>query len=275
MHPQSQFERLKSLIIGASRPPPGRGRIALALAFGAVVHVTFALAVLAMIVAMYFGMSRSLGAVPWPYAAATNALLVLQFPVVHSLLLTGAGGRWLARIVPGPHGQTLSTTTYAIIASIQLLALFALWTPSGIVWWQAEGATLWAVTTAYAVAWLLLLKASFDAGAEVQSGALGWMSLMQKVKPRFPDMPTTGLFRVIRQPIYVSFALTLWTVPVWTPDQLALAVTLTAYCLGAPILKERRFEKRYGARFRAYQQHVPYAVPNLKRTPDLDPDQAQ
>jgi hypothetical protein len=26
-------------------------------------------------------------------------------------------------------------------------------------------------------------------------------------------MPSLGLFRIIRQPIYVAFALTLWTVP--------------------------------------------------------------
>ena len=91
------------------------------------------------------------------------------------------------------------------------------------------------------------MKASYDAGAEVQSGALGWMSLAQNLKPVFPDMPTSGLFKVIRQPIYVSFALTLWTVPVWTPVQLAVALTLTAYCLLAPLLKERRFQARYGA----------------------------
>ena len=110
-----------------------------------------------------------------------------------------------------------------------------------------------------------MLKASWDAGAEVQAGALGWMSLMKNAKPRFPDMPTTGLFRIIRQPIYVAFALTLWTVPVWTPDQLALAVVFTAYCLLAPKLKERRFKERYGDRFRDYQKDVPYVLPALAR----------
>jgi protein-S-isoprenylcysteine O-methyltransferase Ste14 len=262
---ESHAKRIETLVRGAASPPPGRGRIALALAFGGAVHLIFAAAVLAMIVAMYFGMSRSLGAVPWPQAAAVNAMLVLQFPLMHSLLLTGPGMAWLARVVPGPHGATLGTTTYAIIASLQLLALFALWTPSGIVWWQAEGWQLYAITGVYAASWLLLLKASWDAGAEVQAGALGWMSLMGKVRPRFPDMPESGLFRVIRQPIYVAFALTLWTVPVWTPDQLALAMTLTAYCLAAPKLKERRFEKRYGDRFRAYKARVPYAVPAFVR----------
>jgi hypothetical protein len=43
-------------------------------------------------------------------------------------------------LIPGPHGQTLATTTYATLASAQLLALFALWTPSGIIWFRAEGA---------------------------------------------------------------------------------------------------------------------------------------
>jgi protein-S-isoprenylcysteine O-methyltransferase Ste14 len=258
---------LVRLITAALRPPPGAGRIALALGMGLVCHAVFAAAVLAMILAMFFGLSESFGRVPWPWAALANAALIVQFPLAHSLLLTVPGGRWLARLIPGPHGATLATTTYALIASLQLLALFTLWTPSGIVWWRAEGVVFWAICTAYAGAWLLLIKASFDAGAEVQSGALGWMSLMARIRPRFPDMPTRGMFRVIRQPIYVAFALTLWTVPVWTPDQLALAVSYTAYCLLAPRLKERRFAARYGERFARYRATVPYALPR-RGSPD-------
>jgi methanethiol S-methyltransferase len=261
--------RLVTLIRAALRPPAGAGRIALALGLGALCHVLFAAGVLAMMVAMFFGLSESLGTIHWPWAVLANAALIVQFPLAHSLLLTGPGGRLLARLIPGPHGRTLGTTTYATIASVQLLALFTLWTPSGIVWWRAEGALFWAVTAAYCASWLILLKASFDAGAEVQSGALGWMSLLARIRPVFPDMPTQGLFRLIRQPIYVAFALTLWTVPVWTPDQLALAVSFTAYCLAAPRLKERRFAARYGDRFTQYQADVPYMLPRLPRdTPD-------
>jgi protein-S-isoprenylcysteine O-methyltransferase Ste14 len=268
-----RIARLLALIRAALRPPRGAGRIALALGLGLVCHLAFAAAVLAMIAAMFFGLSESLGSVPWPWAALANAALIAQFPLGHSLLLTGRGGRLLGRLIPGPHGAALATTTYAIIASVQLLALFALWTPSGVVWWRAEGAALAAIATAYAASWLLLLKASFDAGAEVQSGALGWMSLMARIRPVFPDMPDRGLFRVIRQPIYVAFALTLWTVPVWTPDQLALALGYTGYCLIAPRLKERRFAARYGARFERYRDAVPYALPRL--TSAKEPPHAQ
>ena len=260
----SPRQRLWVLMTGALQPPPGRRRIALAFAYGVVCHTLFAAAVIAMIGAMFFGMSASLGALPAPWSYAANAALLLQFPLVHSVLLTRRGGKRLGRLAPAPHGKTLATTTYAIVASVQLLFLFALWTPSGVIWWRAEGAAFAVICAAYAASWLLLIKASYDAGAEVQSGALGWMSLAQDKTPEFPDMPTSGLFRIIRQPIYVSFALTTWTVPVWTPDQLAVAVTLSAYCLLAPVLKERRFARRYGARFEAYRATTPYAVPNLR-----------
>ena len=257
--------RLVALVTGTVRPPPGRGRLAVAWFYGLLCHTIFALAVLAMIIAMFFGMSESLGRVPAPWHLLANAALVIQFPLVHSLLLTRRGGRVLGRLAPSRHARTLTTTTYAIVASVQLLLLFVFWTPSGIVWWRAEGTAFVAVCLAYGASWALLVKASYDAGAEVQSGALGWMSLAQNTSPAFPDMPETGLFRIIRQPIYVAFALTLWTVPVWTPDQLALASALTFYCLAAPRLKERRFERRYGERFRRYKNRVPYAIPRLTR----------
>lgn len=256
---------LVALAAAALRPPRGTVRIALALLLGLVCHGLFAAAVLAMVAAMFFGMSRSFGTLVWPWAAVANAFLILQFPLAHSLLLTRRGERALARAVPGPHGATLATTTYAIVASAQLLALFALWTPSGIVWWRAEGIAFWSVSSAYAASWLLLFKASFDAGAEVQTGALGWMSLLARIRPIFPEMPTRGLFRLIRQPIYVAFTLTLWTVPVWTPDQIAVALSFTLYCLLAPRLKERRFAERYRDRFLRYREQVPYALPRIGR----------
>ncbi len=118
---------------------------------------------------------------------------------------------------------------------------------------------------AFAGSWLMLMKASFDAGPEVQGGWLGWTALARNIRPAFPDMPQTGLFRIVRQPIYVAFALTLWTMPVWTPDQLLLAIAYTGYCLFAPRLKERRFTRIYGDRFRAYQARVPYWLPRPTR----------
>jgi protein-S-isoprenylcysteine O-methyltransferase Ste14 len=256
---------------GCLTPPPGRARIVVALAYGLLTHLTFAAGVGGMILAMFFGLSRCWGQVPWPFSLAANAALILQFPLVHSALLGPLGRRVLPALFPGRHGRTLATTTYALIASVQLMALFGLWTPSGIVWWRAEGALFAALCLGYASAWLRLGKAILDAGIELQTGALGWMSLMRNIPVRFPDMPQGGLFRLIRQPIYVAFAATLWTVPVWTPDQLALALSFTAYCARAPRRKERRFVAVHGDRFRDYQSRVPYMFPKLRPHHDKTP----
>lgn len=259
--PPPQLRNILRLLAAALRPAPGRARIALAVSFGALCHGLFAVAAASMIGGMAAGMTCGLGTVPEPWRWPVNIALIVQFPLLHSLLLGRGGGRWLAGLLPGWYGETLSSTSYVIIASLQLLVLFVMWTPSGVIWWQAEGGLRWAVLAVYASTWLLLLKATVDAGIEVQSGALGWLSLMQGARPSYPGMPVHGLFRRLRHPIYAAFVLTLWTVPVWTPDQLVLALSLTAYCLLAPRLKERRYLARYGEAFRDYQRRVPYLLP--------------
>jgi ubiquinone biosynthesis O-methyltransferase len=234
---------------------------ATAIAYGIVCHTLFVVGVGAMIVAMFFGMSRSFGRVPTSWSALTNAILLIQFPFLHSLLLSSLGPTMLKRLAPAVIGSRLATTTYAILASIQVLLLFALWTPSGVIWWSATGTVLWFMSGLYTAAWLLLLKAIWDAGLALQTGFLGWWAIANEQAPVYPPMPTIGLFRIVRQPIYVAFTLTLWTVPTWTPDQLAVALFLTTYCLVGPLLKEKRFRRRFGQTFTVYEDRVPYWLP--------------
>jgi 2-polyprenyl-3-methyl-5-hydroxy-6-metoxy-1,4-benzoquinol methylase len=233
----------------------------LALAYGLLCHAAFAVGVGTMIAAMLFGMSRSFGTVPAPWSIFTDALLLLQFPLLHSVLLTRPGVTVLRQLSPRAISTAMTTTTYALVASIQTFLLFALWTPSGTIWWRAEALVFWLIVGLNAVSWLLLLKAIWDAGPALQIGLLGWWAVVHKRSPAYPLLPTKGLFRVVRQPIYVAFSLTLWTVPTWTPDQLAVAIVLTIYCLVGPLLKENRFRQYYGSSFRTYAARVPYWLP--------------
>jgi methanethiol S-methyltransferase len=238
-----------------------RLRSVIALGYGALCHACFAVGVGTMVVMMFFGMSRALGTLKAPWGWVANAALLAQFIAMHSLLLSGRGSHVLAGLAPRGTGTTLSTTTYVTIASLQILALFALWSPSGVIWWQAEGVTLALLTALYATSWLALSKAMADAGLSLQTGSLGWWALLRNRAPVYPKLPEGGLFRLTRQPIYVAFTLTLWTVPTWTPDQLVVAVTLTLYCLIGPLFKEGRFRRIYGTAFDAYAGRVPYWLP--------------
>jgi protein-S-isoprenylcysteine O-methyltransferase Ste14 len=240
---------------------PSLRRKSVALAYGGLCHGVFVAAVAVMIYEMFFGLSRSWGAFHALWRWIANGVLLLQFPIAHSFLLARPGKRVLRTLAPAGLGSDLATTSYVIVASVQVFLLFGLWSPGGGIWWQAHGALRLALTTLYAAGWLLLLKSMFDAGITLQTGSLGWWAVLRNRKPLFPPMPTGGLFRFCRQPIYVSFAITLWTVPTWTADQLALAVVLTAYCLGGPLLKEARFSRLFGGAFEAYRAAHPYWLP--------------
>ena len=235
----------------------------IAFLYGLLCHVIFTVSVVTMLVAMFFGMSQSFGKIPDPYSYFFNLLLLLQFPIAHSFLLSSIGQKYLLYFSPKQYSQTLAPTIFALLASIQLFLLFFCWTPTKIMIWEATGTSYFLMCMLYSFSWLLLIWASIDAGAELQSGALGWMSLAQNKAPKFPELPTFGLFKFIRQPIYASFALTTWTTPNWTLDQLLIAVVFTIYCVVAPKFKEKRLEKRFGDKFTNYKSQVPYMIPSL------------
>ncbi len=256
---------------GTSSGPalPRRGAIMVAIVYGLLCHLAFAAGVGAMMVVLFSGMTSGLGRLPQPWSWFADALLLLQFPLLHSVLLSRRGGAALRRLAPPGLGTPLMSTTYALVASLQTGLLFLGWTPIGRVLWQAHGATFVVFATCYGAAWLLLLKAVVDAGFALQTGLLGWRAVVRGRAPDYPPMPTRGLFRLIRQPIYVAFALTLWTVPTITPDGLVVALVLTAYCLIGSMIKEARFARRFGTAFAGYRAKTPFWVPLPVRRKEL------
>jgi len=231
---------------------------ALAATLGVLCHSTFVLAVSSLAVGLYCGMASGHGRARGLTAFGLNALLAVQFPLLHSFLLTRRGQGTLVRMFGREHGRDFAPTSYAWIAAVQILATFALWSPSGIVWWRPQGAWLFASIAAYAAAWLFLLKALSDAGPGLQTGWIGWTAVWRGRRVQYPPMARTGLFSVCRQPIYLGFAMTLWTGPVWTPDRLLLALIWTSYCVFGPRRKEARYATLYGESFREYRRGVPY-----------------
>lgn len=244
-------------------PDPIRRRKFLAIAYGVTCHAFFVAGVGSMIFSMYHGLQAGFGSLDGTAAVIVNALLILQFPIAHSFLLTARGRSVLNLLAPDPEAKTLQTTSYALVASIQLLITFQLWSPSGIVLWQADGRVWWLMTALYGASWMFLGLAILNSSLKLQSGALGWLALLKGRKPRFPDMPMHGLYRIFRHPIYLAFACTLWTPPTWTPDQLALAILWTTYCFTAPKLKEKRFLQFHGERYETYRKRMPYMLPKL------------
>ena len=236
----------------------------IAIIYGAICHSAFFLAGLSMLWVLYNGFTVSFGYFDFPLSIIFNFFLLMQFPILHSFLLTTTGRKILRLFSPKNFDKTLETTNYATIASIQLLLLFLLWSPSNIIFYDLKYPDNILNSLLFIISWVLLSISSFQAGYQVQTGSLGWTSMFLLRKPIFPPMPTKGLFKLIRHPIYFSFCLVLWTPPTMTLDLFLVALTYTFYCFFAPRLKERRFIKIYGEAFLEYKQITPYFFPSKK-----------
>lgn len=238
-----------------------------ALTYGIGCHLAFAAAIACMALALFFGLRIGRGPFHGWESLLANAILASSFPVTHTWLLSPKGRRFMARLVPLGIGPKLSWTVFATLSSLQLLAVFLLWSPSGVVWWQATGGVRVAIGIAAAGAWLLLGKSMADAQLGVQTGYVGWSSVFLNRKAEYKPFATKGVYRHVRQPIYISFALLLWLTSAWTPDQFVLAVAWTGYCVVGSALKERRFLRYFGDAFRRYQSTVPFWIPALRPKP--------
>ncbi len=242
----------------------GVKRKLIALLYGVVCHGLFFLAGLSMFVSLYNGFLWSLTANSSEFSYFLNGFLLIQFPLFHSFLLTTSGKTVLRWFCSRTYKNTLDTTIYASIASLQLLLLFLFWSPTGVVIWVAQGVLYYVLLVGYLAGWLALAISSAQAGLSVQTGSLGWVSLYKKAKVNFPDLPINGLFKFVRHPIYLSFSIILWVSPYLTLDKLIVASFYTFYCLLAPLLKEKRLLKIYGHRFRQYQLVTPYFFPKIR-----------
>jgi len=247
----------------ATAPVPRSAR-AIALWYGLLTHTLFLAGVGSMIVGIATGLQSGRGTLHGGSAWLANALLVLQFPLLHTPFLSVRGRAALGHCAPRALRSDLGTTLYAAFASLQLLVTFVLWSPSGTVWYQPHGALVAASLALYATAWLMVGKSMSDASFALQTGALGWWALFCGRRPTYPPMPTRGLFAHWRQPIYTSFAATLLSGPVWTPDRALLVLVWGLYCLIGPRFKEQRYLRFHGEAFRQYRANHPYWLPRLR-----------
>ena len=239
----------------------------LALVFGIICHATFLVAVALMAIGIFQGMQIGIVHLDWPAAAAYDLLLLLQFPLLHSFLLTRTGSKLLRHLAPNAIGKELITTTYATVSAIQLILVFSLWAPSHQIWWSAAGWSRLVLDALYLGSWMFLLKSMLDAGIGVQTGYLGWSSVYKETPVTYPKFCPVGSFQRCRHPMYLAFALILWTAPVWSPDRLLLAGVWTLYLYFGPKFKDARYSARYGSVFNDYAARVPYWLPRFTARP--------
>ncbi len=230
------------------------------LAYGLCTHLTFLLAVGLMCFSLHNGLSGPGAMFSIPRYIWDLALL-LQFPIIHSLLLTKQGRSILSVRHRSQTTSNLTTTTFALVASLQLILVFSLWLPTGVMLWEPSPGVRHLFDLGFILSWLLLGKSMWDSDITIQTGIKGWLSVFKGKKPVYRGFPSGGLYRFCRQPIYLSYLLILWTGPHWTLDRISVALVWGAYCIIGAMMKERRFLEIFGGDFLRYCERVPFMFP--------------
>jgi protein-S-isoprenylcysteine O-methyltransferase Ste14 len=203
-----------------------------------------------------------------PGTTLTHALLVdlgllAAFALQHSGMARPAFKRWWTRVVP----EWAERSTYVLLSSLAMVALFVCWEPIGGVVWSATGSiTYGVVASLYALGWIVLLYATFLIDHFDLFGlAQVWRQWTGSVS-RPPQFHTPGLYRHVRHPLYVGWLMIFWAAPTMTVAHLVFAVATTAYILLAIPLEERDLIATFGRRYLEYRRTTPMLIPRISRT---------
>jgi methanethiol S-methyltransferase len=193
-------------------------------------------------------------------ALAINAALLGVFAIQHSVMARPAFKRWWTRIIP----QAAERSTYTLLSSVALIALFAFWEPIGGIVWSVESPVSQAlIYGAYAFGWLLVLVSTFLINHFDLFG-LRQVWLQLRGRPYTPlQFKTPVLYRYVRHPLYVGWFFAFWSTPTMTVAHLVFALATTAYILIAIQLEERDLIAEH-PEYAQYRKRVPMLVPFTK-----------
>jgi len=176
-------------------------------------------------------------------AIAANVALFAIFAVHHSLFARDFAKRWIGSLTPD-----LIRSIYVYAASLLLIVVCVAWRPIGGALYSATGAVavaliavelggLWCIARAVARIDPLELAGIHEAS-------------------RRDGLQTSGVYRLVRHPIYFGWVLAVFGTPHMTGDRLAFAVMTTAYLVVAVPFEERSLARSFGEAYARYQRDV-------------------
>jgi protein-S-isoprenylcysteine O-methyltransferase Ste14 len=199
---------------------------------------------------------------PVALALAIDLCLLALFAVQHSGMARPAFKRWWTRLVP----EAAERSTYVLLSSLALAAMFVLWEPIGGELWRApEGWVRQAVIGLYGFGWALLLYATFLIDHFDLFGLTQVWRHWRGLPYQPPTFRTPSLYRVVRHPLYIGWLIIFWAAPVMTVAHLVFAVATTLYILIAIRFEERDLVAAFGDEYTRYQRSTPMLVPTFSR----------
>ena len=200
-------------------------------------------------------------------------LIFAAFALTHSLLATDRAEHIVARLAGAKFVKSFYRLSYVAFSSTSTAAAFYLIArlPDVAVWRPPAGAQ---------VLMVLLQLAGIAIGLSAFSGmdSLEFLGARQALRGlRKIDgtaggdeegirqrMVDSGIYGVIRHPLYAAGILVFSFAPVLTRNYLTVSVLADLYFIYGALIEERRLIKRFGQAYRDYMKRVPRFIPRMR-----------
>ena len=197
---------------------------------------------------------------PLGVALAIDFALLAAFAIQHSGMARPTFKRWWTRIVPA----SVERSTYVLISSLMMVALYVWWQPIGPVLWRApDGLARDAVIGLFLLGWAILVYSTFLIDHFDLLGLKQVWGRLTGAAPRVQQLHTPSLYRLVRHPLYVGWLTIFWAAPIMTVAHLVFSLGTTAYILVAIQLEERNLVDEFGAGYIEYRRRTPMLIPRL------------
>ena len=196
---------------------------------------------------------------PFLSALGIDVLLLGIFAVQHSLMARPWFKRAWTRVVPEPAERS----TYVLLSSLALIALFVFWQPLGGMVWNMQNPTArMAMYQLFGLGFGMVLIATFLINHFDLFGLRQvWLYLIGKPYTQL-TFRTPLFYKYIRHPLYVGWFMAFWFTPTMTGAHLLFAVMTTVYILMAIRWEERDLIESHGEQYIQYRESVPMFIPN-------------
>jgi protein-S-isoprenylcysteine O-methyltransferase Ste14 len=183
-----------------------------------------------------------------------DTALFSAFALHHSIFARTGLKAALTRVLPA----TLERSAYVWIASLLFLGVCAWWQPIAGVAWRLNGAWRMAAFAAQLAAGLVTLVAARQLGMLRLAGVRQTLATTRPAPS--PTLDETGLYGLVRHPIYLAWLVLVWAAPAMTGTRAAFAILSSAYLFVAVPFEERDLRRVFGKAYADYSRRVRWRI---------------